>query len=313
MAGDGVMADRAQLTPRPQSLALLRRDRVQQPLFILPACIVLISLTVYPFVYSVYLSLYRVRLTNLRRMLFVGFGNYLDLLRDGLFLHALGNTALLAVASITLEALLGFTAAKVFLELRHRRWARGSRSFFLMPMMITPLTVGVIFAYIFNPTIGIANQFLQSASLPGVPWFGEPAAAMTAILLISVWQNTPFMMLLILAALVSISGDLYEAAKVDGARWHQILVSIEIPSALGVLLLGVILRIIDVLRFFDVIYVTTRGGPGDSTMVLTLYAYQQDFEYFQVGTGSAAAVLILILSIVITTFAVALLRRVERE
>ena len=208
--------------------------------------------------------------------------------------------------------MLGYAVAKVFLELRHRGSFTVLRSFYLMPMMITPLTVGVIFAYIFNPTIGIANQLLQYVDIPAVPWFGAETAARCAILLIDVWQNTPFMMLLILAGLLTIPGELYEAARMDGARAIDLIRHVEIPAVLGVLLLGVILRVMDILRFFDVVYVTTRGGPGDSTMVLTLYAYQQDFEYFQIGSGSAAAIVVLVISIAVTTVAVSLLRRIER-
>lgn len=308
-----VQEPRRDRTSRSRFGALLRRDAVQKPLLVLPACIVLLSLTVYPFVYSVYLSLHRVRLTTLRHMTFVGAGNYVRLLSDPIFLHSLGNTFLLAAAAISVEVAVGFAVAKVFFELRHNRILSAARSVYLVPMMVTPLTVGVIFAYIFNPTIGVANQLLQAAFLPGVPWFGSPTAARIAILLIDVWQNTPFMMLLMLAGLLTIPADLYEAARVDGAGWFDIVRFIELPSVLGMILLGVILRIIDILRVFDVIYVTTRGGPGDATMVLTLYAYQQDFEYFQIGAGSAAAVVILAISIVITTFAVSLLRRVEHD
>ena len=289
-----------------------KSDRLQRPLFVLPACVVLLSLTVYPFVYSVYLSLYRVRLTNLHHKMFLGVENYLQLLQDSVFFHSLCNTFALAVVGISIEVVLGYAVAKVFLELRHRRAFNVLRSFYLMPMMITPLTVGVIFAYIFNPTIGIANQLFQFVDIPAIPWFGQTTAARCAILLIDVWQNTPFMMLLILAGLLTIPGELYEAARMDGARALDLVRHIEVPAVLGVILLGVILRLIDILRFFDVIYVTTRGGPGDSTMVLTLYAYQQDFEYFQIGSGSAAAVVILAISIVITTVAVSLLRRIER-
>ena len=289
----------------------LRRDGVQQTFFVAPACLLLLGLTVYPFVYSVYLSLHRVRLTNLTRSRFVGLDNYANLLRDGLFIHSLINTATLAVVSITLETILGFIVAKIFMGLGARRWVNVLRSLYLLPMMITPLTVGVIFAYILNPTIGIMNYLLHVLDVPPVSWFGSPGVAMLAIVLINVWQFAPFMMLLILAALLSIRSDLYEAARVDGARWHHIVRRIEIPSILGVVLLGAILRVIDILRYFDVIYVTPRGGPGDSTMVLTLYAYQQDVQYFQIGAGSAASVLILVASIVVTTFAVRLLRRIE--
>ena len=290
---------------------LLRTDAFQKTAMVLPTCLFLVFLTIYPFVYSLYLSLHQVKLTTLNRAVFVGLRNYANLLTDGLFLHALRNTAVMAVCSITLEVLIGFAAAKVFMELSRWRFVVVLRSLYLLPMMATPLIVGMIAAYLFNPTIGIVNYLITQLGGTPVSWFGEPVTAMVTMVLINVWQWSPFMMLLILAALTSIRGDLYEAARVDGAKWLDIIRYIEIPSVLNVVLLGCILRIIDVLRFFDVVYVTTRGGPGDATMVVTLYAYLQDFQFFQVGVGSAAAVLILMVSIVVTTFAVKLLRSVE--
>ncbi len=288
-----------------------RVDGFQQTAMVLPTCLFLVFLTIYPFVYSLYLSLHQVKLTTLNRAVFVGLHNYANLLTDGLFLHALRNTAVLAVCSISLEVLIGFAAAKVFFELTHWRFVVVLRSLYLLPMMATPLIIGMIAAYVFNPTIGIVNFLITTVGGTPVSWFGEPVTAMVTMVLINVWQWSPFMMLLILAALTSIRSDLYEAARVDGAKWYHLIWFIEIPSVLNVVLLGMILRIIDVLRFFDVVYVTTRGGPGDSTMVVTLYAYLQDFQFFQVGVGSAAAVLILMVSIAVTTFAVKLLRAVE--
>jgi len=288
-----------------------RTDGFQQTAMVLPTCLFLVFLTIYPFVYSLYLSLHQVKLTMLNRAVFVGLHNYANLLTDGLFLHALRNTAVLAVCSISLEILIGFVAAKVFFELTHWRFVVVLRSLYLLPMMATPLIIGMIAAYVFNPTIGIMNYLITMVGGTPVSWFGEPVTAMLTMVLINVWQWSPFMMLLILAALTSIRSDLYEAARVDGAKWYHLIWFVEIPSVLNVVLLGMILRIIDVLRFFDVVYVTTRGGPGDSTMVVTLYAYLQDFQFFQVGVGSAAAVLILMVSIAVTTFAVKLLRAVE--
>lgn len=305
------------LTPgaprRPLRRSFFRGDRFQAAAFIVPSCLVLALLTIWPFVYSVYLSLHSVRLTALHRAIFIGLDNYRNLLADGLFLRATLNTLMLAAASIACEIIVGFVVAKAFVSIAHLRWSNWLRSFFLMPMMVTPLIVGMIFAYVFNPVLGVANYLLGAIGLAPVSWFGESIPAMLSILLINVWQWTPFMMLLIMAGLFSIRSDLYEAARVDGAKWHHVLRFLEIPSIRGIVLLGVILRIIDTLRFFDVVYVTTRGGPGDSTMVLTLYAYQQNFQFFQAGVGSAAAVIILAISIVITTFAVRLLRGIEDE
>lgn len=293
--------------------SFLKNDRFQMTAFIAPTCIFLALLTIWPFIYSVYLSLHAVKLTALKRAVFVGLGNYTNLLGDPLFLRAMANTFLLAAVSITVEIIIAFIIAKAFVGLSHLKWVNGLRSLFMLPMMVTPLIVGMIFSYVFNPVLGIANYLLGGVGLGPVPWFGSSATAMLSILLINIWQWTPFMMLLIMAGLLSIRSDLYEAARVDGAKWHHVLTLLEIPSIKGIVLLGVILRIIDTLRFFDVVYVTTRGGPGDSTMVLTLYAYQQNFQFFQAGVGSAAAVIILVISMIITTFAVKILRRIEDE
>ncbi|MFB2551294.1 carbohydrate ABC transporter permease [Ensifer soli] len=293
--------------------AFIHNDRFQMTAFIVPTCLFLAFLTIWPFLYSVYLSLHAVKLTAMKRAVFIGLDNYVNLLSDTLFLRAMANTGLLAVVSITCEIVIAFVIAKAFVSLSHLKWVNGLRSLFMLPMMVTPLIVGMIFSYIFNPVLGIANHLLGGIGLGPVPWFGDTTAAMISILLINIWQWTPFMMLLTMAGLLSIRSDLYEAARVDGAKWYHVLTLLEIPSIRGIILLGVILRIIDTLRFFDVVYVTTRGGPGDSTMVLTLYAYQQNFQFFQAGVGSAAAVIILAISMIITTFAVRLLRRIENE
>ncbi len=297
----------------PRSRAFIHGDRFQMTAFIAPTCIFLALLTIWPFIYSVYLSLHSVKLTAMKRAVFVGADNYINLLSDPLFLRAMLNTGLLAVVSITFEIVIAFVIAKAFVSLSHLKWVNGLRSLFMLPMMVTPLIVGMIFSYVFNPVLGIANYLLGGVGIGPVTWFGDSTSAMISILLINIWQWTPFMMLLIMAGLLSIRSDLYEAARVDGAKWYHVLTLLEIPSIRGIVLLGIILRIIDTLRFFDVVYVTTRGGPGDSTMVLTLYAYQQNFQFFQAGVGSAAAVIILVISIVITTFAVRLLRRIEDE
>lgn len=286
-------------------------DGFQRALFLWPTCLFLLALTLFPFIYSVWLSLHFARLTALQRKVWAGLQNYVDLLSDAMFRAALGNTALLAVTTITVEIILGFVVAKVFYELAGRRWVNGLRSAYLVPMMVTPITVGVIANYIMNPQLGVLNQLITLGGGSPVPWFGDATWARISMLLINVWQWTPFMAMLILAGLLSIRRDILEAARVDGARWHHVLWRIELPSILPVLMLGAILRLIEVLRFFDVVYITTRGGPGDSTMVLTLFTYQQNFQFFQVGTGSAAAVIVLLITIVITTFAVRVLRRIE--
>jgi multiple sugar transport system permease protein len=287
-------------------------ERATKLLFIIPAVVYLLLLSVFPFVYSVYLSLYDVKLTHMDRKWFVGLENYQTLLTDTLFLKAIQNTVVLTTFSIALELLLGFCCAKVFLSLREMRSGQVLRSMAILPMMITPICVGLMFSYILNPTLGIANYLLSGIGIEGPSWFGDPNFALPAVIAINAWQWTPFMMLLMLAGLVSIPASLYEAAELEGAKWHHVARWIELPAIRDVILVGVILRVIDNLKLFDLIYVTTRGGPGDATELITFFAYRQDFRFFQVGYGSAASVIILLISIVVTTIAVTYLRRVQK-
>ena len=282
-------------------------------LFLAPTAVYLLALTVFPFIYSLNLSLHQVKLTRLDRKIFVGLDNYTKLFTDPLFLDACRNIAMVTITSITIEIVFGFAIAKIFFALRHQRAGGFLRSLSIVPMMVTPICIGLIFSYIFNPVLGIANYLITRVGLPPLGWLSDPALALLTVTLINSWQWTPFMMLLMLAGLMSIPQEHYEAAEIEGAKWWHIARAIEFPAIKNVVLVGVILRLIDNLRLFDIVYVTTRGGPGSSTELVTLFAYKQDFQYFQVGYGSAAAVVILGISIIITTFAVRYLRSTENE
>lgn len=289
------------------------RERLERVLFLAPATIYLIALTLFPFLYSLYLSLHQVKLTRLDRQIFVGLDNYARLFSDPLFLDACRNIALVTITSIGIEVVFGFFIAKIFFSLRDSRLGSVLRSLSIVPMMITPICIGLVFSYIFNPVLGIANYLIGQGGLTPPGWLSDPDLALLTITLINSWQWIPFMMLLMLAGLMSIPREHYEAAEVEGARWWHTARAIEIPAIRGVVLVGVILRVIDNLRLFDIVYVTTRGGPGTSTELVTLFAYKQDFQYFQIGYGSAAAVAILGISIIVTTFAARYLRSAENE
>ena len=307
------MADATTTLSGPAARALnVDSERRTKWLFIAPAVLYLMVLSLFPFIYSVYLSLYDAKLTAMHRKWFVGLENYERLLTDPVFLQAIQNTAVLIVASLALELVLGFFAAKVFLGLREMRTGQVLRSMAILPMMITPICVGLIFGYIMNPTLGILKYLLGEIGIAGPAWFGDPRFALPSVILINVWQWTPFMMLLMLAGLVSIPDSLYEAAELEGAKWHHVARWVELPAIRDVILIGLILRVIDNLKLFDIVYITTRGGPGDSTELVTFFAYRQDFRFFQVGYGSAAAVIILLISIFVTTIAVSYLRRMQK-
>lgn len=295
----------------PRASGRERNERLVRAAFIVPAVVYLMLMSIFPFVYSVYLSFYQAKLTRMHRKFFIGWDNYKQLFNDEVFLAAIKNTFVLTSASIILEVILAFTCAKVFLSLKEQRAGYFLRSMSILPMMITPLCVALIFSYIMNPTLGILNYILSGVGVEPISWFGNPDLALWSIIFINVWQWTPFMMLLMLAGLVSIPSSLYEAASLEKARWWHIARWIELPAIKDVILIGIILRVIDNLKLFDLVYITTQGGPGDSTELLTFFTYRQDFAFFNVGYGSAAAVIILLISIVVTTIAVGFLRKMQ--
>ena len=291
--------------------SLTRDERLVRAAFIAPAVVYLMFMSIFPFIYSVYLSLYQAKLTRLHKKFFVWFENYVNLFKDEVFLASLKNTFVLTTTSIVFEVILAFACAKVFLSLKEQKTGYFLRSMSILPMMITPLCVALIFSYILNPTLGILNYILSGVGVEPISWFANPNLALWSIIAINVWQWTPFMMLLMLAGLVSIPSSLYEAASLEKARWWHVARWIELPAIKDVILIGIILRVIDNLKLFDLVYITTRGGPGDNTELLTYFTYRQDFAFFNVGYGSAAAVIILVISIFVTTIAVSFLRKMQ--
>lgn len=283
-------------------------DRRAKFLFIAPGIIYLALIGLFPFFYSVYMSFTSMNLTRPNRVAFVGFANYSRLFHDALFQKAILNTAVLSMASIALELLIGFMVAKIFYEIAHLRGVNWLRTLFILPMMVTPVISGLLFTYILNPTLGIVNYLIATVGLPQPGWFGSVDVALLAVIMVNVWQWTPFLMLLALAGLMTVPRELYEAAALDGASWRGIIRHIELPSLRDILIIGCVIRLIDNLRFFDIIYVATRGGPGDATEVVSMFAYRQSFQFFNMGYGSAAAVVILILTSVVASVAMRYLR-----
>jgi multiple sugar transport system permease protein len=277
--------------------------------FLLPAVIYLFALTIYPFIYSVITSLFSLSLTSPQPPLFVGFENYKNLLSDGLFYTALINTLLITVGSVIIEFLIGFSVAHLFIAISNIRASHVLRTFYILPMMVTPVVVGLVWNYILDPLFGIMDYILGMVGIPPQPWFASPASALWTVVLVNVWQWSPFLMLISMAGLMSIPKDLYEAAQMDGAKWYHVVARIELPMVRNTVLVGVIFRIIDNFRLFDIVYASTRGGPGRSTEVISLYAYRQIFQYFNAGYGAAAAVLIFILAMIIANISVQFFRK----
>lgn len=277
--------------------------------FLAPTVIYLALLTLYPFIYSLILSTTRGNLARPAQTGFVGLQNYLNLFTDSLFQTALLQTGMVTVASIAIELVIGFFIARLFFALSGNAYANVLRTVFILPMMLTPVVSGLLWSYIVNPTLGIANYLLEAVGLPPFGWFSSSDTALLTLIFVNSWQWGPFLMLLMLAGFTGIPQEHYEAASLDGARWHHLVRFVELPALRNVILIGIVLRMIDNFRLFDVVYAATRGGPGSSTEVVSMYAFRQMFQFFNIGYGSAVAVVILALGIALTTIALRFLRR----
>ena len=259
-----------------------------------PMTLVLLSVVGYPLVDALWLSLHRLNLAHPEQgQPFVGLGNYLYALRDKAFWHSLVRTLYFTGVSVGVELVLGLLFAVLLNE--RFKGNRGARLAMLLPWALMTVSNGVLWAWILNPTYGVANTLLVSLGVLEAPkaWLSDTFWTMHMVILADVWKTVPTMTLLLLAGLQPISHELYEAAEVDGATRWQKFIGITIPLLRPMILVAVALRTIGAFRAFDIIYVLTgNGGPADSTKVLAFYAYDHTFRYLFFGYGAAVSWLI---------------------
>lgn len=288
-------------------------ERTLGLLLLAPMTIVLLLVVAYPLVDSLVLSLYRVNLANPEQgQPFVGLGNYRYAFYQPGFWYALQRTFYFTIISVALELALGLLFAVLLNEtFRGRLLVRVAM---IAPWALLTVSNGVLWAWILNPTYGVANLLLVDAGILAAPkaWLSDTFWTMNVIILADAWKTVPNMTLLLLAGLQPISYDLYEAAGVDGATRWQKLRYITLPLLRPVILVAVALRTIGAFRVFDIIYVLTgNGGPADSTKVISFYAYDQAFRYLFFGYGAAVSWLITLFMLVLIIIYMRLLRSVE--
>lgn len=270
----------------------------QKLFFIAPAIVYLLAFSVFPLIYSLTVSLTDLNIARPHTGSFIGAGNYIRLFTPGsLFLKALYNTFFITFIAIPAEIILGYFIARLFYTARDVKGISVLRTVYIIPIMITPLIFGLTWSYILNPLLGIMNHILMLLHLSPQPWFGDPKTAIYSIIGVDIWQWTPFVVMLILAGLLNISQDLFEAAEVDGASWYHKVFHIEVPLIKRVIGIALIIRLMDVFRMFDLIYASTKGGPGGSTEVVSFFAYRESFNYYNTGIGSSASLIALVLII----------------
>lgn len=274
-----------------------------------PAVLLLALLGLYPGIYSIGISLFEFQGGMLGG--FVGLGNYIRLLTDSHFWNSLRVLVFFAVCAVSLEFLLGFGLALFFSqELKLRAlW----RSFLILPMIVTPVVVGLIWRLMLNPDTGVVNYFVRLLGFRPVEWLSSPFPAFVSIVAVDVWNWTPFVFLVLLAGLESLPTEPFEAAHMDGAGPMRIFFDHTLPLMRPSILIALLIRTMDCLRLFDQVFVLTGGGPGNATEVLSLYQYRIAFKYFDQGYAAASLVLLLIVVVLISQAYIRLLRRTEVE
>ena len=272
---------------------------------------VLTVILFYPLAYSIGLSFYNYYLP-VPRVSFVGLDNFRFILADETFWEALGVTARFTIAAVALEIVLGVAVA-LLLDSRIpcRRFVN---TVVLLPMAITPAVAGLLMRWMFESNWGLVNYFLSLVGVRGPGWTGDPAWALWSIIFADVWQNTPFVILVIYAGLQSVPMEPLEAAMVDGASRVQTLAHVVFPFLRPLVLFVLIIRSMDAFRIFDQVFVMTGGGPGTTTQTITFYNYVMAFRMLRMGRASALGVItLLILSLIIGVWIYLLYRRERGE
>ena len=269
-------------------------------LWVAPAVVVLGALSIYPLLFAIEVSL--------RTPQGYGLGNFARLARDQFFLVALAQTLVYTAGALVVEFTLGLLLA--LLLNREFRGHRTLRSILLIPMLLPPVVVAVIWRLILNPEFGVLNGTLRSwgVNTAGLTWFGSESTAMLSVILVDIWQWTPFMFLLLLAGLQGLPVEPFEAARVDGASPLEIFRRLTLPMLRPVIAIAVLLRAMDLLRVFDQIFILTQGGPGFATETVTLYIYRTAFRYWNFGYAAAMSFVLLAATTLISRAFLRLLR-----
>jgi multiple sugar transport system permease protein len=275
--------------------------------FVSPTILVLLALTIFPLVFSLALSFSNVSQDNGLTFTDRTLDNWRNLIHNGDFWQSLIYTTEFVVLGVILEFLIGFGLA--LLLWRRIRFGGFFRVLFSIPMMLAPVAIGFMWRMLYDQINGPIDAILRGLHLSSVPWLAESGSAFLAVLIMDIWEWTPFMFLLLLAGLQSLSEEAIEAAQLDGATGVRIVWNIIFPMVAPIAVMAAFLRFTESFTIFGQIIQLTGGGPGTATTSTTLYAYFQGYQDFNVSSGATIALSLLIFVVVIATFYLAITRR----
>ena len=270
--------------------------------FVIPALVVVGAVIVFPWAFTLWMSVNAWTLGG--DVSFVGFDNYARLASDVRFWESLGHTLSYTLLSVIAPLILGTFAAVLFDSKMPLRGVL--RAIFVMPMMATPVAIALVWTMMYHPQLGVLNYLLSLVGIPPQEWIYNQLSVIPSLVLVETWQWTPLIMLIVLGGLAAVPREPYESAEIDGANAWQMFRYLTLPMIAPFLMIAVIIRSIDAVKSFDIIYAMTQGGPGTASETINIYLYNTAFSYYDIGYGSAMAVvffvIIVALSLVLMMF-----------
>ena len=273
----------------------------------LPALLLLAALSIFPFLFIVWMSFNDVSPIGGLSFEWAGLKNWVDLFTDPDVRSSWAISGIYFVATVGLEMVIGIAVALLVHEII---WGKNlAISLLLMPMFIAPVIVGLLGRFIVSPTYGLYSWILSETGLFTGNILGSKGSALVAVILMDVWEWTPLIIIVVLAGLASMPQEVIEAARVDGANYWQSLRHVVAPMISGVVSVALLVRSMDAIRFFDIIFVTTNGGPADSTKIIPIRLYETAFRFFDLGYAAAIGLGMLAFSILIANLFLQILKR----
>lgn len=264
--------------------------------FVIPALVVIAAVIVFPWVFTLWMSAQRWTLGQ--EQSFIGLDNYIRLASDARFWESLWHTLVYTTLSVVAPLFLGTLAALLFdAQFPFRGFLRGV---FVMPMMATPVAIALVWTMMFHPQLGVLNYLLSLIGIGPLEWIYNQSTVIPSLVLVETWQWTPLVMLIVLGGLAAVPREPYESAEIDGANAWQKFRYLTMPMIAPFLMIAVIIRSIDAVKSFDIIYAMTQGGPGTASETINIYLYNTAFAYYDIGYGSAMAVVFFIVIIALS-------------
>ena len=280
---------------------LVYNKKILPVMLLVPTIIVVLVVMILPLFYGMFISLFDYRIgSKITIDKFVGFSNYFELVKDKVFLKSLYNTIIFSVFANIGDIAIGTLISIVLLKL-NTKVANFLRGICTMSLLVSPIITGFIWKYMFDPSMGLVYWLLSFIGINSkiFPGLGSPNTALLCVVFAHWWQITPFVILVVTSGLLSIPEERYEAASIDGAGSIRSFFYISLPALIDVYFVILIISGIDTIKVFDIIYSLTRGGPANSTISLSIYAFRQAFEVYRMGYAMAISMFLMLIAFII--------------